>query len=163
MNPALAQGIAQAFAEPHFPAGLAKMEADFAAHRGPDGISDLGDWLRRRAAYMHPAFGIEDFNRRKLPGPQKQGIGAAEIDTARGHDGRWYARYGYWLGEGGGCTPITHSPPHASEQEAVAWAVEQIRDRIGRRQTGTDSAAQWARKIEAWCVDQLGPQQLGLL
>lgn len=141
------------------PAGRAQLEADFEAHDGVEGIADLGDWLGRRRAYFHPAYGRNDqISERRLPGPHKNGVGAAEIGTVRGADGLWYARHGYWLGDGGGSTPITHSPPHPTEAEAVAWAAGQIIARVSRGCLRTESAARWAAKVEAWCLDQITPQ-----
>ncbi len=138
MNPRLSRTLESVYPDARpSPEGLAKMQSDFEAHRGPDGIANLRDWAWRRAQYMHAAYGIEP-QERKLPGRLKEGVPDASIGVAQAHDGLWYARYGYWLGDGGGFTPL-ECRHHAAESQRVQ-----------------------AKRIEGWLSEQMGPQQMGL-
>jgi hypothetical protein len=136
--------------------GLASLAADYDVHGGAQRIGDLYDWLVRRARYFHPAYGLP-IRERRLRGPQAKGCGAAEIGTAQGADGRWYARHAYQIAGSGVATPITHSPPHESEAAAIAWAATEIKDRVAG-QTWSSSAGVLVVKIEAWCREQIGAQ-----
>lgn len=118
----------------------------------------------RHTHETHPARRAEVRDRR-LPGPQKLGVGAAEIGTAQGTDGLWYARHAAHFGSSGYAAPITHSEPFETEDKAVAWAAHRIKRRALALLIGSseaESSRRWARAVVDWCDAQLGPQQIEL-
>jgi hypothetical protein len=115
----------------------------------------------------HPTKGMPYSKSIRLAGKHAQGVAAADVDVARGRDGGWYSRWSFHIDTTGSATPIGHSEAFASEREAIDARLILIRDKArrilaARPDCYTDGDRQWCRKIEAWAVDQLAPQQNAL-
>lgn len=116
---------------------------------------------------QHPARHAPITLAARLPGAQAHGVAAAEVEVAQGTDGGWYARWAFHIPTTGCASPITHSEPFADPQAAADAKLVLIRDKArrilaARPDCYSDTDRQWCRKIEAWAVEQLGPQQMGL-
>lgn len=118
----------------------------------------------------HPARGLarELLRGPCLPGQQKHGVPAAQVEAGQGADGQWYARWNWNVPTTGCATPIIHSPPFPTEGAAIAWGLAKIRDKAAslaanRSDHYTSTDRQWAARILAWLDGLAAPQQLALL
>lgn len=104
----------------------------------------------------------------RLPGPQKEGVAAAEVETLR-IGNIFYVRWSYHVPTTGGATPFGHSPEFGENAKAIEYAVGRILDRArslmatSQADSYTDTDREWARRIEAWAKQQRAPQQMSLL